>query len=233
MNLNFDELVFLIPPLAALGLFVGAIVAMVIGKPRTRRVWATVLAVEVAGTLWLAYLIQTTGSYPPGAVNWVWALAGSGLLAIALLAIWRPFKPKPRRLAIGAIAAAVAALAGGSLARTAYDNSLLVVGDGGLQLGVESYEPFAPDTLAAPLGAPAALRLTEHLPRIDGATALYPLYASFARATYPERRYDPHGLPGDSAAAAPAGESARSEVICSGTRDAYDLLLAGEVDLVF
>ena len=49
------------------------------------------------------------------------------------------------------------------------------------------YRPIASNTLLARLDGPASLSLPPSaLPRLDGATALYPLYAAFVLATWPE-----------------------------------------------
>ncbi len=42
---------------------------------------------------------------------------------------------------------------------------------------------------AVSLNEPATLKLTEDLPKIDGATALYPLDVAFVQATYPQKDY--------------------------------------------
>jgi hypothetical protein len=53
----------------------------------------------------------------------------------------------------------------------------------GEYLNVWDFAPF--EGRAAKLNAAPRLQLTENLPRIDGATALYPLYAAFVQAVYP------------------------------------------------
>lgn len=55
---------------------------------------------------------------------------------------------------------------------------------------LERYQPFADSSLVALLNEPSALQLTDSLPRIDGATAFYPLYSAFVRAVYPNAYYD-------------------------------------------
>jgi len=63
----------------------------------------------------------------------------------------------------------------------------------------------------------ASVNISNHLPVIDGATALYPLYSSFVYALYPENTYDPDN----------------SVVLCSTTSGAYENLLAGKADIIF
>jgi len=57
------------------------------------------------------------------------------------------------------------------------------------EVNLTSYEPFREDTLAKSLDTESSLSLMDNLPRLDGATALYPLYSAFARATYPFAHY--------------------------------------------
>ncbi|HEY4551648.1 MAG TPA: PstS family phosphate ABC transporter substrate-binding protein [Bacillaceae bacterium] len=65
---------------------------------------------------------------------------------------------------------------------------------------------------------PASLKLEDQdLPKMDGATALYPLYAAFAQATYLKKEY-PHF---------------ESEVMASTTPEAYNRLFNGEADIIF
>lgn len=82
---------------------------------------------------------------------------------------------------------------------------------------LSTYEPFQANTKAVSLNEPSALKLTGDLPIIDGATALYPLYSAFVRATYPEKQYFYD----------------QSEVMSSRTGEAYKRLFIGEVDLIF
>lgn len=92
-------------------------------------------------------------------------------------------------------------------------------------LQYSQYHPFEEDTKAVTLPGASTLHLSEAEAltlRIDGATALYPVYASFARnvfepsASYTSWTRDP-------------GES----LACSGTTFAYRRLISGEADLIF
>jgi phosphate transport system substrate-binding protein len=77
------------------------------------------------------------------------------------------------------------------------------------------YAPFAEDTLAVRLDEEATLRLSGSLPVLDGATALYPVYAAFAQAVYDFEAFS-HGY-----------------VLCTNTRNAYESIISGEVDIIF
>lgn len=86
-----------------------------------------------------------------------------------------------------------------------------------------TYEPFRTDSLVKTLDEPASLRFGEEddLPRMDGATALYPVYAAFCRAVYP----------------ASVGELNWAEyhdiITCSTTTGAYERIVDGDCDIIF
>lgn len=97
------------------------------------------------------------------------------------------------------------------------------VSDRGLML--HEYDPFAADTKAVSLPEASTLQLSQEEAaslRIDGATALYPVYASFARNAFaPSEIYytwqDGH----------------TPTLRCSGTTQAYRRLIDGETDVIF
>jgi phosphate transport system substrate-binding protein len=63
------------------------------------------------------------------------------------------------------------------------------------------------------------LKLIDNLPVLDGATALYPVYASFVNAVYPKPKSEDHTL--------------REFAKCNTTIGAYENLLEGKVDIIF
>ncbi|PID26189.1 PstS family phosphate ABC transporter substrate-binding protein [Sporosarcina sp. P7] len=87
------------------------------------------------------------------------------------------------------------------------------------EVEVRDYEPFTigQESKLAVLDEAATLELKDDLPRIDGATALYPLYAAFVQAVYPSKEYNPYD----------------SEVMVNTTPIAYENLFSGEVDIIF
>jgi len=76
------------------------------------------------------------------------------------------------------------------------------------------FAPFSEHSQTAKLDGEATLKLAKNL-NLDGATALYPLYAAFAESTY-----QPDNFSSDS-------------VQCTNTRNAYNHLIAGERDIIF
>ena len=92
---------------------------------------------------------------------------------------------------------------------------------------LENYQPFKDETKAVKLSETTTLRLENNLPRIDGATALYPLYSAFVQAIYPEGEYSPYGKNDY------RNISGNTLVRSSGTSNAYSALVRGEVDIIF
>ena len=85
------------------------------------------------------------------------------------------------------------------------------------------YLPFQEESPVARLEGESSLRFSEEdkLPRMDGATALYPVYAAFAQATYPEEmerwnRWD-----------------VEQQVYCGTTSSAYRNIVKGGCDIIF
>ncbi len=91
--------------------------------------------------------------------------------------------------------------------------------------GVElmDYQPFKGKSDLAELDGESSFKLDSKLPRLDGATALYPLYASFVEAVYPSGEYNPYGIE----------EWDESPVVSTTTGEAYDRLIRGETDIIF
>ena len=59
------------------------------------------------------------------------------------------------------------------------------------EIHISLYEPFHDRQMLAKLDEKADYKITGALPVLDGATALYPVYAAFANAVYPENKYNP------------------------------------------
>ena len=97
----------------------------------------------------------------------------------------------------------------------AYHKTRPVVRDGDVDL--HAYTPFTDSSKAVRLSEPSTFKMEENLPVIDGATALYPVYAAFAQAVYPEEEYYPY----------------KSEVMSNRTGEAYENLLNGSADIIF
>lgn len=77
------------------------------------------------------------------------------------------------------------------------------------------YAPFAVSSKTVKLDEKSSLKLIDNQPVLDGATALYPVYAAFAEAAYEE------------------GAFSEDTVLCTNTRGAYEAIISGERDIVF
>ena len=86
-----------------------------------------------------------------------------------------------------------------------------------------TYTPFTTDSLVKTLDEPATLHFDDisSVPRMDGATALYPVYAAFAQSTYPDSMREMNTY-----------EITRI-VSCSTTSKAYDSIVDGKSDIIF
>lgn len=107
-----------------------------------------------------------------------------------------------------------------------YDDTIPTVDDRRLMLS--EYQPFS-GAKTTQLPETATLRFTREQADsfiIDGATALYPVYAAFVQAVYPAGEYSRYDIDYTT------GE-VLSRVRCSGTTDAYNDLISGEADVIF
>lgn len=142
------------------------------------------------------------------------------IVAAVLLYIWfvllvfHFFRTKKRKVFFASIAGVAIVSGMISPIQHAYKNSIPTMSS---EVDVFEYAPFSEHAHVVALEEPATLQLSDNLPKMDGATALYPLYSAFVQATYPEKEYNPFD----------------SEVMVNTTPDAYSNLFAGEVDMIF
>lgn len=85
------------------------------------------------------------------------------------------------------------------------------------EVDIYQYEPFTDENKLVQLEKKPTLKLEEPLPKIDGATALYPLYAAITEHIYPKKEYNPY----------------KSEVVVNQTHEAYMNLIFGNTDMIF
>jgi len=96
-----------------------------------------------------------------------------------------------------------------------YIYNIPILDDQNFYLG--QYIPFNDNNKLAELDEESKLKISNNLPILDGATALYPVYAAFAQAVYPKDHYGWYG----------------GAVQCNKTSQAYENLLNGTVDIIF
>lgn len=85
------------------------------------------------------------------------------------------------------------------------------------EVALSIYRPFSEYCLLKTLNEPATISFTENYPRLDGATAAYPVYAAIVQELY-------KGLDEN---------TVKQYVTCSKTDVAYERLINGEVDIFF
>ena len=64
-----------------------------------------------------------------------------------------------------------------------YEKSLII--NTNVNIDCSEYLPFVKESKIVKLDHEASLKLTENLPRLDGAAAIFPVYSAFVNATYP------------------------------------------------
>lgn len=146
------------------------------------------------------------------------AVVAFALAVFAVLAIFDLFKPRPRRIALAVFAGICLLATAGYEINRAYVNSLAEVDD--REISLSKYEPFQPESRIAVLDKPSSYTIKHDLPRLDGATALYPLYSAFVQAVYPKDDYRVYQVED-------------SPVVCTSTSTAYERLINGETDIIF
>lgn len=148
-----------------------------------------------------------------------------GLVIAAVISLWLLYlfvdidlykKPKGKKIAAGIIALCL--LIGAAFAVPHYYKQSFAKVDG--EVDLQEYEPFTGSDKLARLDSPPSFKIERDVPELDGATALYPLYAAFTEAVYPKGSY-------------PVYDPEFSNVISTTTPKAYDRLLAGETDIIF
>ena len=178
---------------------------------------AAAAAVLLGFPLFFALVFLSLTGCPPYLQQALWVFLPVCLLA-AVLAIL--LERQRKKLALCLLAAAVGC--GAYVGHGLWRDSIPTVDDRDLLLW--QYEPFTSDTKAASLDKPSTLAFPEDaLLRLDGATALYPVYAGFVQAVYPQGEYPLYA----------ATEDGCGLVTCSGTVGAYQRLIQGDADVIF
>ncbi|MDN4493784.1 PstS family phosphate ABC transporter substrate-binding protein [Ureibacillus aquaedulcis] len=151
-----------------------------------------------------------------GKVHYIGLIVVIGLLLLILFAFmkFQLLKNKKGKAIFFAIAFLALGLACIQPVYEGYKSRLATVDS---EVDITEYAPFLNNSKVAHLSEPSSLAIKESLPKIDGATALYPLYSAIVQATYPKKEYDIHN----------------SEVIVTTTPSAYTNLFEGKVDMIF
>ncbi len=185
-----------------------------------------------AGKAILSITITIMGFIAALAVLLITAMTGTPLLvllasiacvglivAAAVCGIWGYMKNKKVWISLLLAFVVCAAGVGGYFGHKAWKDSIPTVGESDSIL--YDYRPVSEDTKVALLDEPSTLRLEdEDLPRMDGATALYPVYSAFSRAVYPTWALEDNPY-------------RNAYVTCNTTTRAYINIVTGEADIIF
>jgi len=176
-----------------------------------------------------------TGQTPDTSINLILAIIFIGSFLICMLFVWKMFRVKNRLIAAICIAGTIVMSVGGIIGFKRYDDRRTLLSTpaevdspgGGRDISLIEYEPFRKNTLAKSLDEPSDFLLQDNLPRLEGATALYPLYAAFARAVYPEADYPVYSTDNFYRI------NNNPVVTCSTTSGAFERLIDGKADIIF
>ena len=153
----------------------------------------------------------------------VFPIVAGGLVLCAALAVSR-LVPKKWMKGLWLTLLAVTIGCGVYVGFGAYEDSIPTMEDrDGL---IYEYEPFAEGTRAVYLDEESTLKFDTPTLRLDGATALYPVYSAFVQAVYPEAKYDIYDFKYNE-------EDGYGQVTCTGTIEAYERLIEGKTDIIF
>ena len=136
------------------------------------------------------------------------------LSLVIIFAIWRLFKKKIIKISSIIAALICFAILGGYVVYDIHDNSVPVIGESSDLL--YQYAPNNEKSKVAVLKKESSLKIDSAFPKLDGATALFPVYSAFAKAVYPETILD--------------GET---YVTCTTTAGAYESIITGNADIIF
>jgi len=149
----------------------------------------------------------------------LWALLGVLYVStIAFLILWNLKKTKMVYWILAVPVACIAAAA----AIIGYHNYTQKIETVAEDFYFYRYVPFSANrfekSLLVKLEQESSLKIVDNVPVLDGATALYPVYAAFVQAVYPkDEEY----------------HISKGPVMCSGTTRAYENLLEGKADIIF
>ncbi|MBQ6947129.1 MAG: substrate-binding domain-containing protein [Clostridia bacterium] len=202
-------------------LFSGAILALMKKAPLLSKIFLTIgvsgdVAVFGFFTLVMLQLMGLIDNF----FTLVLALL-IGLILVSYLAhLWGLLRKKFLWIPLVCLSGVLIVGSGGHLGYHAWLDSIPTLDENAELL--PAWAPYGENTKAVALEEAATLQLTENLPCMDGATALFPVYSSFARAVYPkdvlEHWSDAYNDP---------------TLLCTKTNGAYDNLIAGGVDIIF
>lgn len=184
---------------------------------------AAAILILLGGPLFVCWLIASMGAVPLYVARMI-PVAGIALILV-LIAVSSGYLGSRWVRGLWCAFGCVCLFCGVYIGHGMYRDSIPVVDDRSLVL--QDYVPFREDNLLVTLEEEATFHLENPWSiTLDGATALYPVYAAFTQAVYAnDRSYKPM----ESLEFSPH----HSQVECNGTISAYQRLINGDVDMIF
>ena len=153
------------------------------------------------------------------------------ILALLIGFIRNSMKKKSYRRTVLAGFAAVTAVFVGFSAYQLYHESIPTLSENDNLL--MDYAPYGEGTKAVSLSEESTLKITEDFPVMDGATALYPVYASFSKAIYPKEILENITETTVEGNVTTVRWNKNDYLDCSTTTYAYQKIVNGEADIIF
>lgn len=191
--------------------------------------WAVVRTLAtgfiLGGILFIAILFASLMGLAPYLQHVLWVLGGTVLLAAVLISCG--YLSTHAKHAVGIAVLCVALCCVGYAGAGLYRDSIPTVDESSSRTTMLwNYIPFDEENKLAVLDHESSLQFeSPYAVSLDGATALYPIYAAFTQAVYPEQ-WEDSGVEIDYS-------PYNSTVECNGTIEAYNRLLKGEVQMIF
>lgn len=191
-------------------------------KKRINAIGVTMVVLLLgAPATFFVYLSGMFGMFPLYVTKTIPVIAAALMLSLILTLSGYLSKKSKKRVLSGLLLVFIAC--GGFIAAGAHKESVSKIDDRDFML--YRYEPYDDNTKAVYLSEESTLKFDyDERPRLDGATALYPVYAGFVQAVYPEAEY--HMYDGYT-------DDGYGLVTCSNTVGCYERLIKGETDIIF
>lgn len=153
----------------------------------SKKFWKLVFKLSITGiALFVSYIVSIywlliLSSLKINVISIVWSV----LLLPSLLLILIHSKNKKRDIKRwGVFIFIFFVVLGINIGINKYEESITIKTN--VNIDCSEYLPFVEETKIVKLNHEASLKLTENLPRLDGAAAVFPVYSAFVNATYPD-----------------------------------------------
>lgn len=152
--------------------------------PKKRWLWILLKLLLTAAALMPELYLLLMALFSPDELR-MFFISLSVTVFLLILLVWLP--KRKRTFVVLAIVAAVfwAATLGDFVHRKDVERKTVRTD---VNIDLDAYLPFDSKSKIALLEEPSTLTLTDDLPRLDGAAAVFPLYSAFVNAVYPETK---------------------------------------------